>query len=145
MKLTNGQLAKAKTAKSAEELLALAKAEGIALSKEEATKYFADLHKEGELSDDELDNVSGGGCGDPPESRFKVGDWIGGYFLLGQHYKVLSVTWTGSDYSYCCFLVTEGYDGTTYISPNRDTLYESNMTGYVKEDYAHADLYVDVT
>ena len=63
MTFTPEQLAKAKSAKNAEELLALAKAEGIALTEEEAAKYFADLHKEGELSDDELDNVSGGGCG----------------------------------------------------------------------------------
>ena len=62
MKLTQEQLAKAKAAKSAEELLALAKAEGVALTEEEAAKYFADLHKEGELADEELDNVAGGTC-----------------------------------------------------------------------------------
>ena len=60
MKFTEEQIKKAKSAKSAEELLALAKENGIALTEEEAAKYFADLHREGELSDDELDNVSGG-------------------------------------------------------------------------------------
>lgn len=33
------------------------------MTAEEAAKYFAELHKTGELSDEELDNVSGG-CGD---------------------------------------------------------------------------------
>ena len=63
MNFTNEQLAKAKAAKSAEELLALAKENGIEISEEEAAKYFAELNKEGELADDELGNVSGG-CGD---------------------------------------------------------------------------------
>ena len=64
MNFTPEQITKAKAAKSAEELLALAKAEGVAITGEEAAKYFADLHKEGELSDDELAGVSGGGCGE---------------------------------------------------------------------------------
>lgn len=59
---TPENMAKAKQAKSAEELLALAKESGIELSEEAAQKYYNELHKTGELSDDELDNVSGG-CG----------------------------------------------------------------------------------
>ena len=62
MNFTNEQLTKAKAAKSAEELLALAKENGIEMTEEEAKKYFAELHKEGELADEELSNVSGG-CG----------------------------------------------------------------------------------
>ena len=53
---------KAKAASSAEELLALAKENGAELTQEEAQAYFAQLHKSGELSDEELDNVAGGGC-----------------------------------------------------------------------------------
>ena len=53
---------KAKEAKSAEELLSLAKENGMELTKEEAEAYFAQLNKSGELSDEELDNVAGGGC-----------------------------------------------------------------------------------
>ncbi len=60
MKVTNEQLAKAKKAKSAEELLALAKENGIELAEEKAAEYYAELHKEGELADEELDNVAGG-------------------------------------------------------------------------------------
>ena len=53
---------KAKGAKSAEELLSLAKANGVELTEEEAAEYFAQLNKSGEISDGELDNVAGGGC-----------------------------------------------------------------------------------
>ena len=56
-------LEKARTANSAEELLEMAKVEHIELTAEEAEKALAGLHKTGELSDEELDNVSGG-CGD---------------------------------------------------------------------------------
>ncbi len=45
--------------KTAEELLALAKAEGIALTREEAEKYLAQVSKR-ELSVDELEGVAGG-------------------------------------------------------------------------------------
>ena len=62
MQFTKEQITKAKAAKSAEELIALAKENGIALTEEEAAKYYAELNKEGELADDELDNVVGG-CG----------------------------------------------------------------------------------
>ena len=54
---------KAKAAKSVEELLELAKASNVELSEEQAKEYFAKLNPtKGELSDDELDDVSGGGC-----------------------------------------------------------------------------------
>ncbi len=61
MNLNDGMLEKAKNAKSAEELFKLAKENGIELTNEEAKTYFARLNaKEGELADDELDNVAGG-------------------------------------------------------------------------------------
>ena len=56
-------IAKAKEAKSAEELLALAKENGVELNEEDAKMYFEQFNaKKGELSDDELDAVAGGGC-----------------------------------------------------------------------------------
>ena len=56
---------KAKAAKSVEELLELAKASNVELSEEQAKEYFAKLNPtKGELSDDELSDVSGGGCGE---------------------------------------------------------------------------------
>ena len=51
---------KARTAASAEELLAMAKAEGIELAAEEAGRYFEFLHSSKELSDEELEQVAGG-------------------------------------------------------------------------------------
>ena len=58
-------IAKAREAKSVEELMALAKENGIELNEEDAKMYFEQLNaKKGELSDDELDDVSGGGCGE---------------------------------------------------------------------------------
>ena len=62
MNVSKELLEKAKTAKTVEELLAMAKEENINMTEKEATKIFADLHKNGELSDEELDNVTGG-CG----------------------------------------------------------------------------------
>ena len=54
---------KAKEANSVEELITLAKENGIELNEEDAKKYFEQLNaKKGELSDDELDCVAGGGC-----------------------------------------------------------------------------------
>ena len=63
MNISKELIEKAKTAKSAEELLEMAKAEKVELTEEEAAKAFAELNKTGELSDEELDNVAGG-CGD---------------------------------------------------------------------------------
>lgn len=62
MELTHEMLEKAKNTKSAEELMNLAKENDFALAEEEAKAYFEQIHKTGEMSDDELDNVAGGGC-----------------------------------------------------------------------------------
>ena len=79
MKFSKELIEKAKTAKSAEELLELAKAENINFTAEEAAKAFAELNKTGELSDEELDNVAGG-CAGPYQSGdtplFNSGDRV---------------------------------------------------------------------
>ena len=63
MEMNKELLAKAKETKTPEELLALAKENGAELTEESAKAYFDRLHPQtGELSDDELDNVAGGGC-----------------------------------------------------------------------------------
>ena len=63
MELTKELVAKAKEAKTPEELMALAKENGMELTEESAKAYFEAIHPEaGELSDDELNNVAGGGC-----------------------------------------------------------------------------------
>ena len=81
MNVSKELLERAKTTKSAEELLEMAKEENIELTAEEAAKAFEELHKTGEISDEELDNVAGG-CGDPEtpgEPKFNVGDRV--YYL----------------------------------------------------------------
>ena len=61
---------KARTAKSAEELLELAKASNVEMTADEAKTYFAQLGtKSGELNDDDLDAVAGGGCNDDERQR----------------------------------------------------------------------------
>ena len=61
---------KAKTVKSAEELLELAKASNVEMTADEAATYFEQLNsKSGELDDDELDAVAGGGCGYASDGR----------------------------------------------------------------------------
>ena len=82
MNISKELLEKARTAKTAEELLAMAKAENIKLTQEDAVKAFAEFNKTGEISDEELDNVAGG-CGDPEtpgEPKFNVGDQV--YYLV---------------------------------------------------------------
>jgi predicted ribosomally synthesized peptide with nif11-like leader len=54
-------VAKAKAAKSADELFNLAKENGIEITEEEAKTYFAQLNANDAISDDELDAVAGGG------------------------------------------------------------------------------------
>lgn len=46
-----------------EELLNAVKESGLEYSEEQVKAFYASLHKTGELPDDELDNVAGGGCG----------------------------------------------------------------------------------
>ena len=75
MNISKELIEKAKTAKTAEELLEMAKEESIEMSAEQAAEYFATIHASGELSDEELDNVAGG-CGSGDEPLFTVGQWV---------------------------------------------------------------------
>ena len=54
-------IAKARAAKSAEELFELAKANEMKITEEDAKLYFAQLNANGAVADDELDAVAGGG------------------------------------------------------------------------------------
>lgn len=81
MELTKELVAKAKEAKTSEALMALAKEAGIDMTEESAALAFEQLNsKTGELSDSELDNVSGG-CGGGydagrPHPQFAVGETV---------------------------------------------------------------------
>ena len=61
--LTEEQIKKAREAKSPKELQELAAKIDIQITMEQAEKAYARLHQSAnELGDEELDNVSGGGC-----------------------------------------------------------------------------------
>ena len=59
--LTKEMLEKAMQCKTADELIALAKAGGYEITKEEAEAYLAEL-ADVELDDKQLKKVAGGGC-----------------------------------------------------------------------------------
>ena len=59
--LTKEQIMKAMQCETAEELTALAKANGFDLSKEEAEAYMAEL-ADVELDEEQLKKAAGGGC-----------------------------------------------------------------------------------
>jgi len=60
-KITKEMIEKAEQCKTADELGALAKAEGFTLTKEEAEAYMAEMDNM-ELDENALDNVAGGMC-----------------------------------------------------------------------------------
>lgn len=63
LKINAEIIEKAKQAKSVDDLLILAKEHDITLTEEDANEFFKAIGQEkGELSDEELDNVAGGGC-----------------------------------------------------------------------------------
>ena len=59
--LTKEMIEKAMQCKTADELMALAKAEGFDITKEEAEAYMAEM-ADFELDDAALSNVAGGSC-----------------------------------------------------------------------------------
>ena len=61
IELTKEQIIKAVQCKTADELIALAKAEGFDITKDEAEAYFAEL-ADVELDEKTLRNVAGGTC-----------------------------------------------------------------------------------
>ncbi len=65
---------KAREAASAEELLALAKQNDVPMDEASAAAYYAQMHKTGELADDELDNIAGGACHNGGEMVTTVGN-----------------------------------------------------------------------
>ena len=108
MNITKELFEKAKTAKSAEELLAMAKAENIEISAEEAAKAFAELNKTGELSDEELDNVAGG-CSPSDPPKYNIGDYV-------QYYYQYEIDCTRYAKSTTCSIIEDiKEDGSTWM------------------------------
>ena len=95
--LTPEMIEKAKAAKTAEELLAIAKAEGVEMTEAEAAAYFAQLNpKTGELDDDDLDNVAGGSCESTSSGRTVVSS---GCACLNGQFEHVCVNPSAGDYT----------------------------------------------
>lgn len=97
-------LKKAREAESVEKLLSLAKENKIELSKEKAEKIFTRLHNDdGELGEDELSSVSGGGCSELSIPKYAIGHYVK---LKDYRYNI----WKGAcDCKFNCWIV-RGYN-----------------------------------
>ena len=73
--LTKEMVEKAMGCKTAEELMALAKAEGYELTKDEAESYLAEM-ADMELTDAELKQAAGGYCWTEPCADFSSDDCL---------------------------------------------------------------------
>lgn len=71
---------KAKEAESVEDLIKMAQEEHIELTEEDAGRIYNEFHTVGELTDDEINAVTGGGCSTSKEPSFS-GTWATGYEL----------------------------------------------------------------
>ena len=88
---------KAKAAGSVEELIEIAKANGVEMTADEAVAYFAQLNpKSGELDDDALDNVAGGACQSNSSGRTVVSS---GCECLNGHFEHVCVNPSAGDYT----------------------------------------------
>ena len=101
MEFTNEMIKKAQKAASAEELIQIAKADGVSLSAEDAEKYFSFLHESKELTEDELEAVSGGeldgkGEKDPPSPKYKEGQTVWIYYFSTLNYLKFTIKSIGS-------------------------------------------------
>ncbi|MDO5445898.1 MAG: hypothetical protein Q4F31_09810 [Eubacteriales bacterium] len=78
-KITNEMMEKAKKAASAEELLEIAKAEGVELSASDAEMYFNFLSGSRELTNEELSQVAGGKGDGDPLPKYKINQRVSIY------------------------------------------------------------------
>ena len=132
MNISKELIEKAKTAKSAEELLEMAKAENIELTEEEAAQAFAKMNKNGELSDEELDNVAGGGCpGGATPKKFSVNDRVSHKGSDGKEVYGTVVRIGQEKYYYVYYVVDDGETTEKEYDVNELTLI--GVTGIAPE------------
>ena len=125
MNISKELIEKAIQAKTAEELLAMAKAENIELTDEEAAKAFAELNKSGELSDEELDNVAGG-CSPSDPPKYNIGDYV-------QYYYQYEIGWTRYAKSTTCSIIEDiKEDGSTWMYKLKDGSWDG--AEYIEEE-----------
>lgn len=88
----------AKATQSPEELRKIAKENCIELTEEEAKTYFAQLHlTSGEMTDEELDNVSGGGCSTSSDGKKYTVVSSGMSCMNGQYLKGVTLLKNGNN------------------------------------------------
>lgn len=118
-------LAKVRAATSAKEIAALAAESGMVLTEDEAQDYYDRVHTTGELSDDELNHVAGGGCGSGSQDGFYGGDRV---ILLNEKCPSCGAT----EVRYCSFTIGDKKTGDPgypfYLSMQCDC----GMTFFVK-------------
>ena len=116
MNFSNDMIEKAKTAASVEELLKMAKENGVEMTAAEAQEYFNFLNANDPLSEDDLAQVAGGGKGesDPdPKPEYYIGQKVYMYDTKGNYHEGEI---TGSSYSkkqQVFYYSTKWYDGIT--------------------------------
>lgn len=136
MKFTYEQIIKAQQAKSAEELLAIAKENGFEMTSEQAKQYFAELNKQGELTDDELVAVAGGNKDNEPvqqeekhaPAKFKEGAsvWCG-----TDWYVVSSAYWISSEQKWKYDLTRNDFNGSHIVSVYEESIYDHVPAQYL--------------
>ncbi len=98
---------KAKEAESVDALMKAAEEENIALERDEAERIYNEFHTSGELTDDEINAVTGGGCSSAKEPSFS-GTWATGYELSSSCPVCRSNCWAETGFigsgprNYCC-------------------------------------------
>ncbi|MDO5446071.1 MAG: hypothetical protein Q4F31_10690 [Eubacteriales bacterium] len=122
MTFTNEMKEKAKKAASAEELLEMAKAEGVELSASDAELYYNFLNGSRELTDEELSQVAGGkNEKKDPLPKYKINQRVSIYFATTRstiHGMITEIGWyrTFDDnrliYKYRVFIEEYGYEVT---------------------------------
>ena len=104
MNLTPELISKAKGAKSVKELIKIAEGEGVVLDEKDAELYFTKLNQfGGELPDEELEAVAGGGCGEKPSPY----PWVSFHWSC-EHQR--DATWDPMWQGDCCICIYSGED-----------------------------------
>lgn len=107
MNFTNEMLEKAKAAKSAAELLTMAKENNIEITEAQAIEYYAKLNGENkELADEELEQAAGG-ASPSTSSDHGTCEYCGKYYSeLGEHIYLFHPErfseWASKNYSSGC-------------------------------------------
>ncbi len=137
--MTEDMIAKAKEAQSAEELLQLAKDNGMDdFTMQDAEDLYAQMHASGEMSDEEMENVSGGCSTTVDGKKYKVvtcdtncftGKWQNGcphFTPIRDDFKGLRSTWyscaNGTKENKCgsCYHLGIKSSGTGYCEVQYD-------------------------